>query len=334
MRIQNPATVKIAMDKIKGFIHKTPLLYSSTLNNSMNNRIYFKVDAMQKTGAFKIRGVLNQLLSLKEKSKMPKKIVAYSTGNHGLAMAYAAKLFNIQARIYLPKNVATIKKKIAKFYGAEVIEVATRAEAEELSLSDATLHDYYYLHPSDSDEVISGAGTMCYEALLEMESLGIEPRAIFASCGGGGLLAGTYLAKELLSPQSKIIGAEPLYANDAYLSLQNNEIYRLQKSPNTIADGLRALSISPRTFEYLKKIDDLLTIEEREIEYWTMWITQLLKITCEPSSAISMAACAKWIKNNNVKNENLLILVSGGNIDSSMYQDLYSKQYLDVMPAL
>lgn len=335
IELQNPNVVELALNRIQDFISNTPLVYSSTLNNAMNNRIYFKVDAMQKTGAFKIRGVLNQLFALKEKKRLPKKIVAYSTGNHGLAMAYATKLFDTQARIYLPTNVSEIKKRVAKFYGAEVIEVSTRNEAEELSLNDARAHGYYYFHPSDNDDVISGAGTMCYEALLEIKSVfKTVPDAIFASCGGGGLLAGTYLAKELASPQSKIIGVEPISANDAELSLKYQEIYRLIESPNTIADGLRALSISPRTFEYLKKIDKMMTVEESAIEYWTMWIAQLFKITCEPSSAISMAACVNWIKENNIQDQDILILISGGNIDVNMYKSLWNKKYLDIMPRL
>lgn len=335
IELQKPRAVELALERIQDFICNTPLVHSSTLNKSMNNRIYFKLDALQKTGAFKIRGVLNQLFALKEQKRLPKKIVAYSTGNHGLAMAYATKLFDIQARIYLPTNVSAIKKRIAKFYGAEVIEVATRHEAEELSLRDARACGYYYFHPSDSDDVISGAGTMCYEALLAMKrDFKTVPDVIFASCGGGGLLAGTYLAKELASPQSKIIGVEPLCANDAELSLKYQKIYKLPSSPNTIADGLRALSISSRTFEYLKKIDKIMTVPEKDIEYWTMWLAQLFKITCEPSSAINMAACTRWIKENDIKDQDILILISGGNIDVNMYKELWNKKYLDIMPGL
>lgn len=329
--LQTPDIVAKAYYRIQKYIHKTPILYSDTLNKMLGSRIYFKMDALQKTGAFKIRGVLNHLLILQEQGNMPSKIVAYSTGNHAMAMAYASKIFGLHARVYLPENVSQIKKRITKYYGAEVIEVITRTEAEKLSKEDEG-KGFYYIHPSDSDETITGAGTMCYEALLHMKEQKITaPDAIFASCGGGGLLSGTYLAKELLVPEAKLIGVEPNIANDAYKSLQNNEIHRFTDSPNTIADGLRALSVSKRTLNYLKKLDEFYLIEEEEISYWTAWLIQMLNVTCEPSSAICMAAVKKWLKQNGPR-KNILVLISGGNIDSSFYNDLWKDDVLQKIP--
>jgi threonine dehydratase len=285
----------------------------------------------RKTGSFKLRGVLNHLLALKENGKLPDKIVAYSTGNHALAMAHAAKIFGIHARVYLPQNVSPIKKRTAKYYGAEVMEVETRAQAEAGAKKDGE-NDFYYLHPSDDDQTIAGAGTMCYEALQEMKQRNISlPDAIFASCGGGGLLAGTYLAKELLSPASKLIGAEPELANDAYQSLQQGYINRFEDSPKTVADGLRALSISERTLNYLKKLDEFYTLSEETIYYWTAWLMQTMKVTCEPSAAISMGAAARWLKTNG-HGKTVLVLVSGGNVDPSLYLDLWSRDYLEKLP--
>jgi threonine dehydratase len=329
--VQTPDMVAKAHVRISNHIHNTPLLYSETLNKMLGSDIYFKMDVMQKTGSFKLRGVLNHLLALKENGKIPEKIVAYSTGNHALAMSYSAKFFGIHARVYLPKNVSPIKKRIAKYYGAEVIEVKTRAEAETLSQKDGK-NGFYYLHPSDDDQTIAGAGTMCYEALMEITKRNIRlPDAIFASCGGGGLLAGTYLAKELLSPSSKVIGVEPEAANDAYKSLQSGEIKRFKNSPNTIADGLRALSICERTFNYLKKLDGFYTCSEESIYYWTAWIMQTMKVTCEPSASISMAAAYEWLKQNNSK-KTILVLLSGGNVDPTFYLDLWNKDHLEIIP--
>ena len=329
--MQTPDIVAKAYTRISNYIHNTPLLYSETLNKMIGSDVYFKMDAVQKTGSFKLRGVLNHLLALKENGQIPEKIVAYSTGNHALAVAYTAKLFKIHARVYLPQNVSPIKKRIAKYYGAEVMEVKTRIEAEELSRKDGD-NGFYYLHPSDDDQTIAGAGTMCYEALIEMKNRNInEPDAIFASCGGGGLLAGTYLAKELLLTSSKLFGAEPEIANDAYKSLQSGEIRRFQESPKTIADGLRALSICPRTFDYLKKLDGFYTCSEESIYYWTAWLMQTTKVTCEPSAAISMAAAYDWLKENS-NGKTVLILISGGNIDPSLYLDLWSQDHLARFP--
>lgn len=193
--IQSVDNIVIAKDRIQKYIYLTPIMQSTTLNQMLGHEIFFKVESLQKTGAFKVRGVLNHLLELKEKNSLPCKVVAYSTGNHGLGLAWASRVLNIHARIYLPKNTSPIKQQATKHYGAEVIVTDTRQEAEDRTKADSK-NGFYYLHPSDSDSTMAGAGTMCYEAL---QQLNFSPDAIFASCGGGGLLSGTYLAKELLS---------------------------------------------------------------------------------------------------------------------------------------
>ena len=326
-KIQNPSVISAAYERIRTHIHETPVLYSDTLNTMLGNKILFKIDAMQKTGAFKIRGVLNHLLSIKERDKLPEKIVAYSTGNHGLALGFVSKLFGIKARVYLPRYISPVKKRIAKSYGAEVIEVETRQEAEERAFLDVD-KGYHYMHPSDSDETIAGAGTMAFEAFKQIKEANLKlPDYIFAPCGGGGLLSGTYLAKELSSPASKLIGCEPAAANDAYRSLKTGSIFRFASSPETIADGLKALSICPRTYSYLKQLDDFILVEDKDIHHWTALLFQLLKVTCEPSSAISMAAAHKLIEEQGLKDKNILIMISGGNIDPAFYKNLGKSDY-------
>lgn len=317
---QTAKMVTKAHNRIIKYIHKTPIMQLKHLNETINNNVYFKMDSMQITGAFKIRGVLNFLLSMQEKGDLPTKIVAYSTGNHALAMAHAAKILNITARVYLPKNVSLIKKEIAANYGAEIIEVDTRQQAEDMALQDS-LNGYTYLHPSDNDLTIAGAGTMCYEALLEMQGTG-SPDYIFAPCGGGGLLSGSYLAKEILSPYTKLYGVEPLNANDAHRSIESGSLFRFKDSPNTTADGLRALSISSRTLEYLKKLDGFHLVTEESILFWTAYLIQAMKQPCEPSAAISLAAAYEMIKANNIKGKKILILITGGNIDPEFYQKM------------
>lgn len=313
-----------ALKRISGFVHKTPMASSETLNFMLGHKILFKAESMQKTGAFKVRGVLNHLLCLQDKGLLPNKVVAYSTGNHGIGVAYATKKLGIKARIYLPKNTALLKQKQAYFHGAEVIMTETREEAEVRSKEDS-LNGYYYLHPSDSEPTIHGAGTCCLEALLQTKEYKID--AIFASCGGGGLLSGSYLAKEEFDPSIKLIGAEPLIANDAKKSLESGQIFRFKDSPDTIADGLRTLGLSERTFNYLKKLDDFFVIEEEEIKYWTVWLMQLLKLVCEPSCAISMAAGYKWLSQQK-EPKTILVLISGGNVDPSILSELLNGDYL------
>lgn len=328
--IQPPEVVRAAYTRIHQYLHLTPVIKSETLNKFCGgHRIYFKVESFQKTGAFKVRGVLNHLLELQEKSQLPNKIVGYSTGNHGIGLAFAAQLLKIQARIYLPSNTAHIKQQASKYYGGEIIYTKTRQEAEDLAKSDGA-NGFYYLHPSDSDSTIAGSATMCFEALQQLD---VMPDAIFASCGGGGLISGTYLAKTLLSPTSLLIACEPEEAKDAYLSLQQGRIYKFTNSPNTVADGLRTLCISERTFSYLKKVDDIFLAGEESIYYWTAWLMHLLKISCEPSCALNMIAVQNWLKKQ-TSPKNVLVLISGGNIDHSLYTALSHENYLSSIPVL
>jgi threonine dehydratase len=327
--VQSINTITTARNRIKEYIYLTPIVQSRTLNEMLGHEIFFKAESLQKTGAFKVRGVLNHLLELKEQESLPDKIVAYSTGNHGLGLAWVAKILNVYARIYLPKDTSFIKQQTAKYYGAEVILTDTRQAAEDKAKTDID-NGFYYLHPSDSNSSIVGASTMCYEALQQLD---FNPDAIFASCGGGGLLSGSYLAKELLSPSSLLIGVEPSEANDAFLSIKQNSIYRFTDSPNTVADGLRTLSVSERTFNYLKKLDDFFLAEEHLIYYWTIWLTHLLKITCEPSCALNMVGVVHWLKKQSNRKK-VLVLISGGNIDPSIYQELCKKVDLLYLPSL
>lgn len=323
INIQSPGNVKEAYERIKPFLHETPIISSNTLNEMLGHEIYFKAESLQKTGAFKVRGSLNHLLTLKERSLLPEKVVAYSTGNHGIGLSWVARLLGIKARIYLPENTAAIKQRAAKSYGAEVINTKTRHEAELRTKEDGQ-NGFYYMHPSDNDLTIAGAGTVCLEALTQ---LSFDPDAIFASCGGGGLLSGTYLAKELLSPSSLLFGVEPECGNDAYISLSQGKIFRLPDSPNTVADGLRTLGISERTFEYLKKLDGFYLSEEEPIYYWSAWLLHLLKIASEPSSAINMVGVQKWIGAQKSPKK-ILVIISGGNIDPGLYQEIWKENYL------
>jgi len=303
--------------RIKPYLHETPILSCEALNERFNANIFFKAESLQKTGAFKVRGVLNHLLSLKEEGKLPGKIVAYSTGNHGIGSAWAAKKLGIKARIYLPQDTSPAKQQQAILYGAEVILTATRAEAEARTKEDGE-NGFYYLHPSDSDSTIAGAGTVCLEALQQVP---VKIDTIFAACGGGGLLSGCFLAKQEFDPSIKLIGAEPALANDAYLSRQNGTIYRFTNSPTTIADGLRALGLSERTFNYIKQIDELELVSEEDISIWTLQLISSLKLLCEPSCAISMAAAANWLTRHS-SSKNILVILSGGNIEPSLLAKL------------
>lgn len=331
MMIQDKENVAKAYSRIKKYLHKTPIITSEVLNSMLDADIYFKVDSLQKTGSFKVRGALNHLLALAEENRLPEKVVGYSTGNHGIGLSFAAKEMGIKSRIYLPKDTAPVKQRAASFYGAEVIYTDTRSEAEELTKADSE-RGFYYMHPSDSDYTIAGAGTICFEAIEQLSKHKLD--AIFASCGGGGLLSGSYLAKELLSPETKLIGTEPEAGNDAFLSIQQGKIFRFDKSPETYADGLKTLGVSERAFAHLKKLDDMVLVGESKILYWTAWLVHLLKVAAEPSCAMNMEAVLQYRRELGKKRPKILVLISGGNIDPILYRELWRKDYLLDAPEL
>ncbi|KJV57535.1 pyridoxal-phosphate dependent enzyme family protein [Orientia chuto str. Dubai] len=318
-----------AYNRIKPYIYQTPILYSDYLNKILGHEIYFKVESLQKSGSFKIRGVLNHLLILQEKQLLPMNIATYTTGNHGIAVALVAKLLNLNKVKIYSNCISKTKLNMAKYFGATVILTKKRIEAEQLAKFEKN-NGFYYLHPSDSDSIIAGAGTVYYEAL---QQLPFVPNAVFASCGGGGLLSGTYIAKIRTYPSVQIIGSEPLHANDAFTSLCQNSIFTLPKSPNTLADGLSALNISERTFQYIKELDDMVLVSEQAIYYWTTWITSLLKVTCEPSSAINMAAVCNWLLRQNTAKK-VLVIISGGNIDQTGYSKLIQDESIQQIPQI
>lgn len=321
--MQQPDVIIKAYERIRKYLRSTPIFQSNFLNKKLGHQLYFKMEALQRTGAFKIRGVLNHLLALKEQESLPARVVAYSTGNHGIGLAYAAQKLGIKARIYLPENTAIIKRVTCKYYDAEVMITKTREEAEARAKDDEN-NNYYYLHPSDSDATIAGAGTLCYEALNQMKA---KPDAIFASIGGGGLIAGSYLAKELVWPSAKLFGAEPVLAADAYRSVKEGAIYKFKDSPVTIADGLRTLSLSERTYEYVQRLEEIIIVDEEDICLWNAWLIHLLKVVIEPSCAVAMAAAKIWLDKQTVP-QKVLILLSGGNVDISLFQKLTQGDYL------
>lgn len=324
----SPIAIKTALSRISPYICRTPLRESQRLNNWLGHEVVFKVEALQKTGAFKVRGALNTLLSLKEQGKLPEKVVAFSSGNHAQAVAWAGQQLGVQVTVYLPGFVSAIKKQATESYGATVISTATRKEAEEYC-AKAVSQGAYLIPPFDKDEVIIGQGTACLEALED----GANPDAVFVPCGGGGITSGTYLATKLLAPHVHVYAGEPVQANDAARSYREGKIVAFDTSPPTIADGVRTPSISERTFVYLQQLAGFYEIEEEEICYWTQWITHLLKTTCEPTSAVAMAAAYQWLKQQNTK-KRVLIMLSGGNIATETQQLIWKKDYLDTPPCL
>jgi threonine dehydratase len=321
----SPDTVTQAYNRIKTHIHQTPLLQSHLLNELLGADIWFKYEGMQKIGAFKLRGALNTLLHLQEQHNLPQEIVAFSSGNHAQAVAWSARLLGIKATIVMPENVSPIKIAATKGYGAEVVLKPTRQEAEDFAQEKA--QSCFFLPPYDHDDVIAGQGTAALEAWTTEGGFD----AVFAPCGGGGLISGTYLATRLFSDKANVYAVEPQIANDAAESYRTGMIKRFATAPTTIADGVRTLGISERTFQYIQKLTGFYEISEEDIVYWTQWLTHLLKVSVEPTSALGMAGAFKYIKQGNTQKK-ILIILSGGNIDPGTYRKIWEKDCLSTLP--
>lgn len=319
--------IKEARNRIDRFINKTPVLTSTLLNNWIGHEIFFKAECFQKIGAFKARGACNAISWLIENNLRPERIIANSSGNHAQAVAWAAQKFKIPSTIFMPAHSSKVKIQATKSYEAQ-IELCENRNIADDKVKQASKHKgSYWIPPFNHNQVVAGQGTAVYEALHQTTDID----AVFAPCGGGGLLSGTIIATRSLSPKTEIIGVEPLNANDAAQSLRMNAIQKLSFVPDTIADGAMTMSVGDITFEYLKLLDEMFEIEESNILYWTQWLTHLLKLHVEPTSAMAMEGVFQWLKKQKTK-KRVMVILSGGNIDHETQLKIWEKNYLDVIP--
>lgn len=303
--------ISAAHNRIKNHIKNTPVISDKKLNEELGCEVFFKMENQQEASSFKARGAFNAILSYKEKhGKFPEKIVVQSSGNHAQAIALACKKFGIQALIYMINKASPLKIKAARDLGAEVILLEKRSDVNRAA-EEKQKEGYFFIHPSDDDEVICGQGTSALEALTEIG----EVDAIFAPCGGGGLVSGAFLAAQKLSPNAKTFACEPLNANDVAISIRENKIYSFEDTPNTIADGARTLATSQRCFGYLKQMAGILEIPEEKIIFWQKKLSENLNQKIEPTSALAVAGLEQYTqKNNSPKNHKFLVIISGGNL--------------------
>ncbi len=319
--------IQKAQNRIGKYVHRTPILSSSLLNAWLGHEIFFKAENFQKIGAFKARGACNTLAWLIEQGEIPKKIVANSSGNHAQAVAYAARQFEIPVTIFMPDYSSKVKIQATRSYGAEVVLSKTRDITDQKVREAAAEQGVYWIPPYNHEQVICGQGTAVNEALSELDNID----AVFAPCGGGGLLSGSLLATRGLSPSTQVMGVEPLNANDAAESLRKGSIQRLSGPPDTLADGAMTMAVGDITFEYLKQLDDFYEIEEKYIVYWTQWLTHLLKCRLEPTCAMTMEAVWRWLRTKDSK-QRVLMVISGGNMDQATTLKIWEEDWLDVLP--
>ena len=303
----NITDIQKAYSNISINIHRTPISSSTYLSQKFNSKIFFKQELFQKTGSFKIRGVLNKLSSLTP-DQLKNGVISLSSGNHAQAVAYGSKIYNISSTIVMPAYSTKSKIAATKEYGAKVIitdEDLISVVSEIQKKTNATL-----IHPFDDDYIIAGQGTLGMEITEDLPDID----HIFTAIGGGGLISGICIAIKSHNPKIKIIGVEPEGADGMRQSLEKGKAITL-KSINTIADGLSAPFIGKKNFEIVQKhIDQLITVSDKEI-IETMWlIFERTKLFVEPSAAAGLAPILfnKYILPTNSK---AMFILCGGNID-------------------
>ena len=297
-----------AYERIKNRIHRTPILTSSALNSIFNCELFFKCENMQKVGAFKFRGATNAVLSLDNKDYI-KGVATHSSGNHAAALALAANQQNIPAYIVMPRTAPQIKKTAVEGYNGQIVYCEPTLKAREETLSKVVDETgAVFVHPFDNFSIIAGQATCAKEIYEDVTDLD----CIISPVGGGGLLSGTCLSTKYFSAKTKVIGAEPKGADDAFRSIRDGMIHS-SINPKTICDGLLT-QLSDKTFSIIKSnIDKIITVDEKSIIEAMRLIWERMKIIIEPSSAVTLGVILE--NNDQFASKKIALILSGGNVD-------------------
>ena len=317
MRIDK-STIEQAHERIKPYIHHTPVLSSGSINEMSGCFIYFKCENFQKIGAFKARGAMNAILSLSSEDRA-KGVATHSSGNHAQALARAAKLMGVKSYIVMPRTAPEIKKKGVRAFGGEIFECEPTLAARESTLAEVVKKTgATEIHPFNNYDVIAGQATAAKELFEEVHALDY----ILAPVGGGGLLSGTALAAKYFSPKTIVIAGEPAGSDDAYRSMQSGKIEEAQS--NTVADGLLT-TLGDKTFPIIREnVKEIITVTDPEIIAAMRLIWERVKIIIEPSCAVPFAVVLK--EKQKFKEKKIGIILSGGNVDMEQAMKLFFSQ--------
>ncbi len=296
-----------ASEAVKSITLETKLIYSDFYSQRTGNKVYFKPENMQLTGAYKLRGAYYKISTLSPEERA-KGLITASAGNHAQGVAYAAKAYGAKAVIVMPTTTPLIKVNRTKSYGAEVIlhgDVYDDACAKALELAQE--HGYTFIHPFDDLAVATGQGTIAMEIFKELPLVDY----ILVPIGGGGLATGVSTLAKLLNPNIKVIGVEPEGAACMLSSIKAGKVVSLP-SVNTIADGTAVKTPGSKIFPYVSQnLDDIITVKDEELVLAFLDMVENHKMVVENSGLLSVAA----LQQLNVKGKKIVSILSGGNMD-------------------
>ena len=312
-------TIEKVYQKIKPYINTTPLIKANNyIDDTFNSKIYLKYECFQKSGSFKARGAINNILSSNEK-ELQNGITAVSAGNHAIAASYAANIFNLKNKIFLYKSANKYRVHSCKSYNANIS--FTDAEKAFEKVLDAERQGYKFVHPFDGAHTLQGSATLGLEIVNQINGMDNKIDNILISVGGGGLISGVGAVLKQYFPNINIIGIEPDEAKGITDSLQANQ--PLQKVYiNSIADSLCAPIHMPYSFSIAKQvIDKMLNITDNDMSDAMIFAHNHLKLFLEPACVAGFAALKK-LKHSNIKDQNTLILLCGSNIDFQSWNSI------------
>lgn len=310
------AAVRDAMQRIRPYVHQTPVLTCEAINRMTGARLFFKCENFQKAGAFKSRGACNAVFKLGEDQRSAG-VLTHSSGNHAAALARAAGLRNIPVHIVMPRTAPALKIAAVKEYGAQITFCeATQKDREETTERIRRETGAALIHPYDDYRIIAGQGTAALELIEQVSDLD----AVIAPVGGGGLLSGTLITVKALLPQCRVFAAEPAAVDDAYHSWKEGKIFPPTNKP-TMADGLRT-GVGSLTFPIISQyVHEIVRTSEEEIAAALRILFERMKIVVEPSSAVALAPLlAGRLK---LDGNRVGIILSGGNVDPTALAEIF-----------
>ena len=303
--------ILIARDRIAGRVHRTPLLSARSLGEPAVVRLHLKAELLQKTGSFKVRGVLNKLLAM-DPAERSRGLVSLSAGNHAAALAWGARAVGTTAAIVMPATAVQSKIDATRAYGGEV--VLTQGNLLDACLSLQRERGLTLVHPFDDPAVIAGQGTTGLEILEDLPDVDL----VLVPVGGGGLLSGIAAAIKGRRPDTRVVGVEPTGADIVYRSLKAGKPLRLEGKPRTVADGLAAPFAGEHTQAQIgRDVDEVVLVEDEAILRALKLIMERAKLVPEPAGAAGFAALLAGAVTTD-PGQCLACVVSGGNVDPAL----------------
>ena len=300
--------VLAAHERIAPYIHRTPVLTSSYLNDLTGAELFFKCENFQKAGAFKVRGACNAVFGLSDEMAA-KGVATHSSGNHALSLSYAAGQRGIPCHVVMPRTAPQAKKDAVRGYGGQITECEPSTSSREAVFAEVEARTgAEFVHPYNDPRVIAGQGTCSRELLEQVDGL----EAVVAPIGGGGMISGTCLTLSTIAPGVEVFAAEPLNADDAARSFRAGHIIA-DDAPETVADGLK-VPLKDLTWHFVSgHVKDVLTATEDQIVDAMKLIWKRMKIVMEPSSAVPLACILA--NRERFRGRRIGVIVTGGNVD-------------------